>query len=116
MKDKAISKELYDLLYDVKALAIEQVPVSFNSLARSIEQLGYMVHFEKMAYNHFNLVITKSVKGSKYCDLICVIHLDYINNAEASIHGCKYNGVRELEYMIHKGILIPLIWEEVEEE
>lgn len=109
-RNKAVSEELYNLLCDVKAFAVKQMPVSFNSFARSIEQLGYTTLVEEIANNHFHLVILKPIKNTSYCKVICAIELDYINSTEVLIYGCKYSEIRELEYVIHEGVLMPFKW------
>lgn len=105
-KPKHISKELYDLLSDIKELAIEHVTVSLKSLINSFTQIGYSTYLESIRPNHFRLEILEPVENSENCNFICGINIKCCDGHEATINACIWSNIKEFEYVIHDNKIV----------
>lgn len=107
-KDKAVSEELYCLLYDIKELAVEQTPVVLKSLINSFSQIGYKTFFESIRPNHFRLEVLKRHEDKNNCDFICAINLECYDGYEAIIDACIWCELTEFNYTVSNNKLIYL--------
>lgn len=114
MKDnpKCISKELFDLLYDIKELAIEQEPINVRSFLNSFDFIGgYTTYVELFPNNCLNIdVIKVSNSGERhkyYCEYICTINARYLPGSDAVIiTSCGHSNIKDFDYTVHNGKLI----------
>ena len=101
----SISVEMLDLLYHLKEMAVNRVPMYHISLMRTVRM------FDKYdAYLNADNPRALKIEVIKHVDdlfqFICTIYIEFVNDQQVLIRGCRYSGIRDLEYyMDSNGIL-----------
>lgn len=95
-----VSKELLDLLYDIKELAVNKAPISLTSLLNSIESVGY-TYFLDNEENYPKVEILEKEQNEYGCNNhICTLSIKYINDYEVIVNSCRWIYIDDLEYGI----------------
>ena len=93
-----ISKELLNLLYYIKELAINQAPISLDSLLNSIVLVGYACFLDDE--RKYPKVEILEIEQNEYgCNnRVCTLSIKFINDYDVIIDGCSWIYIKDLEY------------------
>ena len=91
-----MNRKLKELLYDIKGMARDQMPIHLNDLRAAVEGCGYYTYFDidPKNINHRFEISTKNKH-------IATLKVDIINNRYVLVTCCRWvRDIPELNYQI----------------
>lgn len=96
-----INNELLHLLYDIKELAINQVPISLYSLINTIDMCGYHTYLDSSDSRNIRLeIIDKEINEYNSNDHVCTLNIRFVNDNQIIVYLCRWTFIPDLEYII----------------
>ena len=91
-----MNRKLKELLYDIKGMARDQIPMPLNDLRAAVDGCGYYtaLDIDPNNINHRFEIFTRNKH-------IATLKVDIINNRDVVVTGCRYvRDMPELNYQI----------------
>ena len=90
-----MNKELYNLLTDLKELAMNRVPINILSLMNTFEDLGFKIEYQNTRNNKFFIDVYDDTG-----EYIYAIMLYKFNETDGDIKLCNFSYNKEFNYSV----------------